>query len=498
MLAHAYAYYWDLWILYHKVTFDGENRIIRVNEGVTELDIKTDVYSDWKEWVKSMPDNAGWLPAIRTIGGDNTVSGQRAGDIYFLKNNWKLYIDITKVKVTGALFSDNFDTAYHDLNGVPVFPAEVASLVTTAEISTNTGSGSGEGGATAAEIWQYSTRTLTTASGPTASEIAEATAAETWQYSTRTLTTASGPTASEIADAVWDEASADHNTAGTMGHLLNEVDYLEKELWVNTELGSNGEGSQESPYNVLNDAKDRAEADGIRVINLIGDVTLTRNFKNYTLKGIGLPEVDFNGQNIKNSKFENVKVKGAFLDGSAVIVRDSIVLDTAQLEGVYENCALGGDLTCQDGAVVLLKDCASNIPGTSRPTISMNAAGTSQLSVRGYNGGLTIKDSNNAADRVTVEVNPGSVTFDASCTNGIMVARGVGKFVDSTTGATVVNEMVNQEMIDDMEGKVLELWRLAGLDASNVASITDTSITVGGVTITIGQPDSNTTTLTRS
>ena len=48
------------------------------------------------------------------------------------------------------------------------------------------------------------------------------------------------------------------------------------------------------------------------------------------------------------------------------------------------------------------------------------------------------------------------------------------------------------------ESKVLELWRLAGLDASNVASITDTSITVGGVTITIGQPDSNTTTLTRT
>jgi hypothetical protein len=128
----------------------------------------------------------------------------------------------------------------------------------------------------------------------------------------------------------------------------------------------------------------------------------------------------------------------------------------------------------------------------------MNASGTSQLSVRGYNGGLTIKDCNNVADRVTVEVNPGSVTFDASCTNGIMVARGVGKFVDSTAGATVVNEMVNQEMIDDMESKVLELWRLAGLDASNIASITDTSITVAGITITIGQPSGTTTTLTRS
>lgn len=466
MLAAAQPYY--LWRLYHKCTFDGANRIIRVNPGVTDFSIKSELYSAWKEWASSTPDNATWPPAIRSIGGDPTVGTQKAGDIYFLQNNWKLYLDITKVKITGSLFSDNFITAYHDLQGNQIFPAEVASLVTTQEITSTTSSGDG------------------------------ATAAEIWQYQSRTLTTAAGPTASEIADAVWDEAYADHDTDGTFGHLVNYIGNIEKELWVNTELAENGNGSQESPYNVLNDAKDRAEADGIRIINLIGDVTLTRNFKNYTLKGVGLPEVDLNGQNVKNSKFENVKIKGEFLDGSAVIVRDSIVLDTAQLEGVYENCALGGDLTCQDGAVVLLKDCASNIPGTDRPTISMNASGTAQLSVRGYNGGLTIKDSNNVADRVTVEVNPGSVTFDASCTNGIMVARGVGKFVDSTAGATVVNEMVNQEMIDDMESKVLELWRLAGLDASNVASITDTSITVGGVTVTIGQPDSDTTTLTRS
>jgi len=468
MFAVANYGFWDLWRLYHKVTFDGANRIIRVNPEVTDLDIKTDVYSAWKEWVSSTSDNVTWAPAVRTIGGDPTVSGQRAGDIYFLQNNWKLYIDLTQVRVTGILFSDNFDSAYYDFNGNIQYPAQVASLVTTAEVSSNSG---GSGGSTAAEIWSYSSRTLTSAAGPTASE---------------------------IADAVWDEAYADHDTDGTFGHLVNYIGNIEKELWVNTELAENGNGSQESPYNTLNDAKDRAEEDGIRVINLIGDVTLTRNFKNYTLKGVGLPEVDLNGQNVKNSKFENVKIKGEFVDGSAVIVRDSIILDTAQLEGFYENCALGGDLTCQDGAVVLLKDCASNIPGTDRPTISMNAAGTSQLSVRGYNGGLTIKDSNNAADRATIEVNPGSGTFDASCTNGIMVARGVGKFVDSTAGATVVNEMVNQEMIDDMESKVLELWRLAGLDASNVASITDTSITVGGVTITIGQPDSDTTTLTRS
>lgn len=123
---------WDLWQLYHNVTFDGYNKIIFVNPGVTELDIQKDVYSSWKEWVSVIQENGRWLPGVRTVGGDPTVAGEFAGDIYFLINGWKLYLDITKVKITGVLFSDDFDTAYYNLDGAPQFPAKVSSVVTGA------------------------------------------------------------------------------------------------------------------------------------------------------------------------------------------------------------------------------------------------------------------------------------------------------------------------------------------------------------------------------
>lgn len=123
---------WDLWQLYHKVTFDGYNKIIFVNPGVTELDIQKDVYSSWKEWVSVIQENGRWLPGVRTVGGDPTIAGEFAGDIYFLINGWKLYLDITKVKITGVLFSDDFDTAYYNLDGAPQFPAKVSSVVTGA------------------------------------------------------------------------------------------------------------------------------------------------------------------------------------------------------------------------------------------------------------------------------------------------------------------------------------------------------------------------------
>ena len=472
---------WDLWQNYHKVTFDGPNKIIRVNEGVTELDIKSDVYSDWKEWVLTRNDNAFFLPAIRSIGGDPTVAGQTAGDIYFLINGWKLYIDLTKVKVTGVLFSDNFDTAYYDFNGNAQFPAEVSSLVS--------GISATSGGTTPADVWTYQTRELTqqiASDAPTTAEIAQEvwtyltrtltadaapTLDEIWSYSTRTLTTTEAPSASATAAAVWNAANASYNTVGTFGHLLNEIDYLEKQIWVNTELGANGNGSQESPFNNINYAIDKAENDGIYVIDLIGDITLNRNFKNFKIQGIGSPEVDLNGQNTKNSTFCKVKVKGAFQDGSGCLFEDCEILDNASLEGTYDNCALLGDLTCQDTATVLMKDCVSGIPGTGRPTISMNSGGTSLLSVRGYSGGLTIKDSNNASDRVTVELHPGSLTFDSSCTNGIMVARGVGKFVDNTAGATVVNETVNQSITDDVENSVSAVQATVNTINTNLTTV---------------------------
>jgi len=120
-----------LWELYHKVTFDGLNKHILVNSDVTELDIKEDVYSAWKEWVSSFNDNAKWDPAIRSTGGDPTVGSSFSGDIYFLINDWKLLIDFTKVRVTGVLFSDNFDTAYYAYDLTPQYAVEVSSIVNT-------------------------------------------------------------------------------------------------------------------------------------------------------------------------------------------------------------------------------------------------------------------------------------------------------------------------------------------------------------------------------
>jgi len=130
MLNTFFNYNWDYWLIAGKVTFDGPNRLIIVNEGVTELDISRDVYSSWKNWLLEGFGST-FLPAIRSVGGDpiDVETGQYAGDLYFLINNWKLIIDLEKVRVTGVLYSDNFNTAYYNAPNSPVYPASVSNIV---------------------------------------------------------------------------------------------------------------------------------------------------------------------------------------------------------------------------------------------------------------------------------------------------------------------------------------------------------------------------------
>ena len=105
----GYWHQWQpYWLLFHKVTFDGENRLIMVNPGVTELDVKQDVYSDWKEWAL-LDDYSKWVPALRTVGGDPVTDIQSLGGTYFLINGWKMrsWEGDHVLTVEGNLYSDD-------------------------------------------------------------------------------------------------------------------------------------------------------------------------------------------------------------------------------------------------------------------------------------------------------------------------------------------------------------------------------------------------------
>jgi len=70
-------------------TFDGENRLIILDAGVTEFTV-ADLYSRWKEWVQIL-DNSKWVNAFEeTIGGNPLGSGLELNGYYFLTNGWQI------------------------------------------------------------------------------------------------------------------------------------------------------------------------------------------------------------------------------------------------------------------------------------------------------------------------------------------------------------------------------------------------------------------------
>jgi hypothetical protein len=115
------------WLSYHKVTFDGINRLIIVNPGETSINIKNDVYSSWKEWAR-IRDHAKFLPALRTTGGDSIGGGQFTGDSYFLINNWRIFIS-TACDINGIIYSDNYPSPFVTQEGANIVRSTVSNLV---------------------------------------------------------------------------------------------------------------------------------------------------------------------------------------------------------------------------------------------------------------------------------------------------------------------------------------------------------------------------------
>lgn len=86
-----------------KVTFNGTEKRIYVNEDVTEISVRKDLYSAWVRW---SAENSMYLPAFRVVGLDPIGGGKYTGDFYFLMNDWQVVVGHF-VEVEGILYSDN-------------------------------------------------------------------------------------------------------------------------------------------------------------------------------------------------------------------------------------------------------------------------------------------------------------------------------------------------------------------------------------------------------
>lgn len=209
MLALGFAH-WEFWELYNpangyyggqKVVFDGPNRLILIANDVTEIDVRVDIYSNWKEWVSGdHHNNAAFPQALSAIGGDPITATSNVGITYFLENGWriKMWEGSHQLVVDGNIFTrEPGADPYIEPDG----QYKVTILSTRSNlvdlITPESSLSSGDVTTISANVWAYSPDVL----GTTVPNV----------INTINQTTAN------IASDVWEETLSTHTTSGTYG-----------------------------------------------------------------------------------------------------------------------------------------------------------------------------------------------------------------------------------------------------------------------------------------
>jgi len=111
-----------------KVSFSAFEKLIYVNEGVTELDVKIDIYSAWKEWVLNSPEfpyASSSEEAISAIGGEPLNDTLNVGSTFFLENGWRIQPFASK---TPYILTVNGNIYTREAGGNPFLFAEGVSV----------------------------------------------------------------------------------------------------------------------------------------------------------------------------------------------------------------------------------------------------------------------------------------------------------------------------------------------------------------------------------
>ena len=259
---------------------------------------------------------------------------------------------------------------------------------------------------------------------------------------------------SEIANAVWIESNRTLTEGGSGGldeeelHLAldnyankndwkADIGYLNKSVYIDTDALFNGDGSQGSPYDNVNDAKDHAENTGIKNIFASGDIIVPGNLKGMNVYGIGIPKIDLNGKNIKNSRFYEAELSGTYTD--ALIAQECHLMNGMLLGGHFLTCELLGTLTASSTAgEVTLVNCFSGIHN-GEVILSMNPGFETKVLVSGYKGNIKITNTDNANDKLTLIMDGGVVTLDPTCTLGNIEIDGHCIIINNSNGTIITD-----------------------------------------------------------
>lgn len=213
---------------------------------------------------------------------------------------------------------------------------------------------------------------------------------------------------------------------------------LQEYVFIDTLNGSaSGAGTPTDPVDSIAAAYQVAVAQHLRGYSLVGSVTLDRTYNDWKMVGTVGPEsatINLGGHDVDEVAFDHVTITGT---GSGDVHCHRVVVDNvAGLGGSWNHCGLAQYITPGSGELVVLCDCFSILVNGIDPVVDLVALGTTDLIMRRYSGNVELRNVDQAAENVSVDM-MGKLELASSCTAGSIVARGQGLLADNSAGSTV-------------------------------------------------------------
>lgn len=202
-------------------------------------------------------------------------------------------------------------------------------------------------------------------------------------------------------------------------------------LWINPALPDDGNGYQQSPYKLVNSFIDDAEANGITLGYTLGDIELLKSMRNIILEGIGSPNFDPKGFDLKGMLLRYIKFDGVSSGANRYILEDCELMEGAGIYGKAKDCTLHGNISLTGNTHII--DGKSNIEGAGYYSVDTNGF---LLQVTNWFRSLGIKNMTSGIH--TVHMNGGQLHCDVGCSGGIIYLRGNYSKKPNNLGAVVI------------------------------------------------------------
>lgn len=227
------------------------------------------------------------------------------------------------------------------------------------------------------------------------------------------------------------------NSAGLISNPA--IEYASFNGGVSVNLSSNYSGTvypvgtQRMPVNNFDDALLISEFRGFSTLFVYGDSVIndSDDFESYIFIGESQTKTHIHINsiaNVRGCEFYDFTITGV-LDGNTKI-KDCFIGNLSYINGVVQQCLLGPGLIELGGdANAHFIDCWSGVPGFENPIIDMGGSGQN-LSLRNYNGGVTIRNMDGASNFAIIDLNSGHVVIEDTVVSGTIVVRGIGSLED--------------------------------------------------------------------